>query len=247
MFATPENQTTADIDDGLVPLSEPWERVRQQALAITMEEMHKNEKAGSVPVAMKRYIRALCDPEKTIIVVNGGAGTGKTLTAALVAMLMLAQGSATSLKHTKPLVSAGGASVGFERGSMDDKLLFWTKPVADAAKRVVGRCGIVADLFDAYVKAFPIHRIRGISRPAGEWMLADEMQNAYSPLFTCMMTRAEKGSKVVVCGSIEQSDLPIISKRPGGMAMIVRAWKRLEELVKGAAGEKDPLKQESAC
>ena len=78
-------------------------------------------------------------------------------------------------------------------------------------------------------------------------MLADEMQNAYAPLFTCMMTRAEKGAKVVICGSIEQSDLPVTNKKSGGMAMIVRAWKRLEELAKGQEGSADPVQRTARC
>ena len=169
ILAASDAQAAGDIDDGLVPLPEPWERVRQQALAITSEQRAQSiTDPGPVPSALRRYIHALCNPEKTTIVCNGGAGTGKTFTASLVAMLMLAQGSATRLQHTKPLVSAGGASVGFERGSMNDKLAFWTRPTADAAKRVATMCGIDQGVLDDCVESFPIDRIRGISVPMGE-------------------------------------------------------------------------------
>jgi phosphate starvation-inducible protein PhoH len=208
-------------------LTGPWEVVRQQAMAITeRQRLEESPDSGPLPEAMKRYIRALCNPEVTTVVCQGGPGTGKTYTASLVGMLMLAAGLSTKMYHTKPLVSAGGQGLGYERGSVADKLAYWTRPTQQAAARVAEQQGVDAETLASQVEAFPIDRARGISVPKGEWMIADEMQNAYSPLFICLMTRAETGAKVVLCGDPQQSDLAG-GKKPSGMMLVVKAYERL--------------------
>ena len=56
-------------------------------------------------------------------------------------------------------------------------------------------------------EAFPIDRTRGLSVPAMEWMIFDEMQNAPKSRFDAAMTRAEQDGKVVICGDIKQQDV----------------------------------------
>ena len=203
-----------------------WKAVFQQAIEITRKQCAADAiNNGEVPPSLQQYILALCDPSITTIICHGGPGTGKTYTATLVAMLALAAGVATKLQHTKPLVSTGGVGIGYERGSVNDKLAFWTRPTRQAAERVAEERGIDPEILSAQVESFPIDRARGLSIPSGEWMVSDEMQNCNLPLFTCMMTRAESGSKVVLCGDVGQSDLT--AKKAGGMSVVVGAWRRL--------------------
>jgi site-specific DNA-cytosine methylase/exonuclease III len=226
-----DEQTTAD------PLEGVWERVRQKALRMTGEQCRKDGiNEGRVPAAMQAYIRALCDPTVTTVVCQGGPGTGKTYTATMVAMLLLAEGAINKLMHTKPLVSAGGQGVGFERGSMQDKLQFWTRPTRQAAERVAQQVGLEAEELQSKTEAWPIDRTRGLSLPCGEWLVADEMQNTQLPLFTCMMQRAEKGAKVVICGDIHQSDLTA-GRKTAGMAWMLQAWKELEGRAENSTAE----------
>ena len=75
-------------------------------------------------------------------------------------MLALAAGVATRMQHTKPLVSTGGTGIGFERGSVGDKLQFWTKPTRQAAERVARTTGISEEALNSQVEAWPIDRTR---------------------------------------------------------------------------------------
>ena len=59
-------------------------------------------------------IHALCDPNTSIVVWQGGAGSGKTYTTMLTTCLALEAGLRRNVKQTKPLVSVGGVGLGFE-------------------------------------------------------------------------------------------------------------------------------------
>ena len=222
VFATQENQTTLPTIPGR------WERVRQKAIRITQEMWtNRSINKGVLSQAMTDYITALCDPSVTTILCQGGPGSGKTFTATLVAMLALCEGITTKLLHTKPLVSAGGVGLGFERGSTADKLQYWVRPTKMAMDRVVEMEKIDPMILSKSVESYPIDRTRGLSLPRGEWMIADEMQNCQHSLFGCVATRAEAGSKVVMCGDIEQMDIPVIKSKPGGMQAMVHSWTTL--------------------
>jgi site-specific DNA-cytosine methylase/exonuclease III len=209
-----------------------WETARQQAEAITKAHCEERDvNGGEIPHTLREYISALCDPRVTTLICQGAAGSGKTYTASLVSTLLLAQGLTHRLYHTKPLVSAGGASVGFEKGSMQDKLKYWTKPAADAVKRIAEMTKMDMTGLNDKVESWPIDRTRGMSLERGTWCLADEMQNAQLPLYTCMMTRPEEGAKVVLVGDVSQSDLTPPKKI--GMKIVVDSW---EELCRHADG-----------
>ena len=87
------------------------------------------------------------------------------------------------------------------------------------------------------VEAFPIDRTRGVSVPAGEWMIFDEMQNAPKSLFDAAMTRAEKYGKVIVCGDIAQQD--VLNTKGLGMHRFLDAWKNLDCLLYTSPSPRD--------
>ena len=219
---------TLSPEEVVTPLTGTWEQIRIQAMEITKDKCIEQQiNNGQVPYSLARYIHALCNPAVSTIICQGGPGTGKTYTATLVGMLSLAREKATKMLHTKPLVSAGGASVGYERGSMADKLQYWTRPTRQAAERVAQAQQIPETDLMQKVEAYPIDRVRGLSIPESEWMIADEMQNTRLTLFNCLMTRAERGAKVVLCGDIEQCDLGETGAG-SGMRKVVDSWRGLQ-------------------
>jgi predicted ribonuclease YlaK len=172
-----------------------WAEVEQQVIEITRKRLAELSpiKDDKLSEEQEAYIHALCDPETSIVVCQGGAGSGKTYTAMLAACLALEAGLLRSVKQTKPLVSTAGVGLGFERGEMADKLKYWCAPAREAMERIQ-----MSEESRKRVEAFPIDRTRGISVPAHEQMIFDEMQNAPKPLRDAAMTRAEEFGKVVL-------------------------------------------------
>ena len=225
------------------PNREAWKSVRQQVTEITQARLRELSATndGTMDPAQKDYINALTNPDVTVVVCQGGAGTGKTYTAILTACIAVKEGLLGNIKQTKPLVSTGGVGLGFERGEMADKLKYWCAPAREAMERMN-----MSDTDRKKVEAFPIDRTRGISVPAGEWMIFDEMQNAPKSLFDAAMTRAEQYGKVVVCGDIKQQD--VLTTKGLGMHRFLNAWESLDsrtEAAKEAADKADAKAEES--
>ena len=117
-----------------------------------------------------------------------------------------------NVKQTKPLVSTGGVGLGHERGEISDKLKYWCAPAREAMERMN-----LSEEDGKKVEEFPIDRTRGMSVPAMEWLIFDEMQNTPKSLFDAAMTRA-------ICGDIATKGL--------GMHRSLRTWDDIEVRVK---------------
>ena len=76
----------------------------------------------------------------------------------LVACMAVEMGLISKVRHSKPLVSTGGAGLGFERGAMADKLKYWCAPAREAMERIE-----MQEIHRARVESFPIDRVRGVS------------------------------------------------------------------------------------
>ena len=103
-----------------------WLEVRTEVIKITQERLKQLSPTGDCQLSedQQSYIEALTDPQVTVVVCQGGAGTGKTYTAMLVACIAVQAGLLANVKQTKPLVSTGGVGLGYERGEMADKLKY---------------------------------------------------------------------------------------------------------------------------
>ncbi len=196
-----------------------WEEVKEEVVNITRTRLRQLSKTGEDTLSEEQtaYIASLTDPKVTVVVCQGGAGTGKTYTAILVACIAVQKGLLANIKQTKPLVSTGGVGLGYERGEMADKLKYWCAPAREAMERMK-----LSETDRKKVEAFPIDRTRGISVPANEWMIFDEMQNAPKSLFDAAMTRAEQFGKVVICGDVKQQD--VAANKGLGMHRFLDTW-----------------------
>ena len=150
-----------------------WLEVRAEVTKITHERLKQLSPTGDCQLSkdQRSYIESLTDPQVTVVVCQGGAGTGKTYAAMLTACIAVQAGLLANVKQTKPLVSTGGVGLGYERGELSDKLKYWCAPTREAVERMN-----FSEEDGKKVEAFPIDRTRGISVPAMGWMIFDEMQ-----------------------------------------------------------------------
>jgi phosphate starvation-inducible PhoH-like protein len=149
-----------------------------------------------------RYMLAL-KSQKPIIVATGPAGTGKTMLACGVALehlLMSTSASRGRVVLTRPLVSAGD-SLGWLPGDKDAKMEPWVRPMMDYFEQTLSRTQIERSLV-----VEPLAYMRGRTF-RNTFIIADEMQNASMSQMQMLLTRVGEGSRLIVTGDLNQSDL----------------------------------------
>lgn len=138
-----------------------------------------------------------------VLFLLGPAGTGKTLAAVGLAAVDVAAGKFDKLVVLRPAVEAD-RTLGFLPGSLREKVEPFARPVVEALKKVA--YNFPPDKLHLDVLGL----VRGLtfSRCC---VVVDEAQNASYKQLKLLLTRLGPGSKVVVCGDPEQSDV-----RPSG-------------------------------
>ena len=146
-----------------------------------------------------KYMLALRSP-KPIIVGTGPAGTGKTILACQVALDHVAKFQRPKIVLTRPIVAAD-EDMGYLPGDIDQKMEPWTKPMYDIFEQFFTYTQI-----DRFITVEPLGYMRG--RTFNDTLIiADEIQNATPNQVKMLLTRVGEGTKLIITGDLEQSDL----------------------------------------
>jgi phosphate starvation-inducible PhoH-like protein len=143
-----------------------------------------------------KYMLALRS-QKPIIVATGPAGTGKTM---MACQLALEQYRFKYVSLTRPIVAAD-EDMGYLPGDMERKMEPWTKPMYDIFEQHLSPMQI-----DRYIRIEPLGYMRGRTF-TNSLIIADEMQNSTPNQMRMLLTRIGEGTKLVITGDLEQSDL----------------------------------------
>jgi phosphate starvation-inducible protein PhoH and related proteins len=191
--------------------------------------MIRTRKKTIVPrsATQTRYMEALL--RNDIIFALGPAGTGKTYIAVAQAVSQLITGSVDRLILSRPAVEAG-EKLGFLPGDMKEKVDPYLRPLYDALNDCLPAEQVERRIASGEIEIAPIAFMRGRTL-ANAFIILDEAQNTTPAQMKMFLTRFGEGSRMVICGDPNQSDLPIghtsglndaVSKLEGieGMAMI---------------------------
>ena len=183
----------------------------------------------------------LLNPDIPLVTITGKAGTGKTL-------LAVASGLAQTVDdshYTKMLVSRPvfpmGKDIGYLPGTVEEKLNPWMQPIFDnlqflfsqssttskgkqAQARVVGKNMQEEYMSQGIIQVEPLTYIRGRSIP-NQYMIIDEAQNLTLHEIKTIVTRAGKGTKIILTGDPEQIDNPYIDSLSNGLTQIIEKLK----------------------
>lgn len=175
---------------------------------------------------------ALLDPEIDIVVINGAAGSGKTLLAMAAASEMIT--GKRGYRHNAAIVSRSMdsqfAEIGFLPGNETEKTKPWLSGVVDNMEVIARASNNIAlhpnqsiasadsdeDGAAAFieVKALNFMRGRSISQKI---FIIDEVQNLTSTQIKTILSRAGEDCKVVIMGSLAQIDSTIVSPRTSAL------------------------------
>lgn len=170
-------------------------------------EEHKAKPILAKNENQKKYLHSL--QFDTVSVGKGSAGSGKTWCAAAVAANKYLKGEIKQIIVARAYVTMG-KSTGFWPGSVEDKLLPFVAPILSVIRERIGDGKYEAD-FGKTIKIQPLEAIRGMSFPAGTYLILDESQNLSVEEVRSIVTRLEEGSQVAFCGDDKQRDVRGVS------------------------------------
>ena len=166
------------------------------------------------------YLDALrsCDQ----VVVFGPSGCGKTYVAATYAANAYNMKDIHRIVITRPHVAVG-KDIGYLPGTLEEKCAPWALPVVDVLERHLGK-GVVETAFkNGNIETVPLALIRGRSFD-NTLVIVDEAQNLTVDELKALVTRVGMGSKLVINGDIQQSDL----KGGEGLSKIIHLVKKYQ-------------------
>lgn len=152
----------------------------------------------------KEYVDAINNNIITFAI--GCAGTAKTYLAATTAVKALVNKEIKKIIISRPPVALEGYSLGFIPGSDEQKNAPWLAPVMDVFEKFFTAEKIEHMIENKIIESVPLGYIRGRSFE-NAFIILDEAQQMSILGFKAILTRLAVGSKLVICGDINQTDI----------------------------------------
>lgn len=176
---------------------------RKKSKKFFSEEKNEFKPKLIIPLNEKQsqYLNLLQTRDQIISI--GSAGTGKTFLASAFAAKQLRDKHIEKIILARPAVGAS-TSVGFLKGTVEEKLYPWLQPMLSVMKSQLGNLSAYQN--SGKVQMLPLEMIRGRSFE-NTIVLIDEAQNADIHLLKAIVTRQGSGSKIIIMGDQTQSDV----------------------------------------
>ncbi|TEB14388.1 PhoH-like protein [Pelotomaculum sp. FP] len=183
---------------------------------------------------------ALLNPEIKLVSILGPAGTGKTLLALAAGMhQVINRGKYSKLIVSRALIPHS-RDIGALPGSKEEKISPWMGAIFDNLefilrnfagnkydKKVTPTEMVDRFMEEGYIELEALAYIRGRSIP-GQWVVIDEAQNLTKENIKTIITRAGKGTKIVVTGDIQQIDNCRLTATSNGFVTLIESFKGQE-------------------
>lgn len=162
--------------------------------------------------------------ESPVTLLKGMAGSGKTLLACQIGLDLYFQKEIEKIVITRPTVAK--EDIGFLPGDLKEKMDPWLAPIYSNLYMLYSKEKIDQMIKDEELEIVPFAFMRGRTF-VNSLVIVDECQNITHSQTELMLGRLGKGSKMVFCGDLSQTDLK--NKKDSGIGFFVR----LEENIKG--------------
>jgi|TARA_R110000764_G_scaffold6960_1_gene25458 phosphate starvation-inducible protein PhoH and related proteins len=166
----------------------------------------KKETSGLVPKTNTQgdLISALTNSNQVFIL--GPAGTGKTYVTATFAADLYITKDIDKIVITRPHVTVG-KDMGYLPGTLEEKTYPWALPVLDVLIKHLGKGAVETGIKNGNIEMAPLALMRGRSFD-NSFIIVDETQNITTHELKMLLTRVGEGSRIVLNGDVQQSDLP---------------------------------------
>jgi phosphate starvation-inducible PhoH-like protein len=150
-----------------------------------------------------KYIASMLKADVTFC--SGPAGSGKTAVSVGLACQQILQNEVEKIIITRPVVESG-RSLGFLPGTLTEKVQPYLVPIVEEMKLYLGPVTYNSMRSSNTIEMCPLEYMRGRNFH-GSFMILDEAQNATFEQIKMFLTRIGIGSKAVVNGDLDQTDL----------------------------------------
>lgn len=154
------------------------------------------------------YTNYLEDNNSQIIIINGPAGSGKTLFACQYGITNLLNENIKKIIVTRPTAISIENDIGTLPGNLIDKMTPWTKPMFDIFLEYVSKSELKYLIQIDKIEICPLVFMRGRTFK-NTFIIADEMQNSTPLQMKTLLTRLGENSKIVITGDLEQTDIHV--------------------------------------
>ena len=168
-------------------------------------ESIKTKALRALNPVQKDYLEALNNPDIKVIVALGFGGTGKTMLATATACDRLRLNELSRLLFTRPAISSS-KTVGLMPGTATEKLSVWLQPVMSILKDRLGAGALEVALKHEDIHLVPLEVVKGLSLE-NEWLICDEASDLTKQEVVKLITRVGEGSKIILCGDVNQKEL----------------------------------------
>lgn len=162
-----------------------------------------------------------------LVTLLGPAGTGKTLLALACGLSKVFDASVYSkILVSRPIVPLG-KDIGYLPGTKEEKLFHWMQPIYDNLETLCAKSGREDkenSLFTSIMESNKliteaVTYIRGRTLPK-MYMIIDEAQNLTPHEIKTIISRAGKGSKMILTGDPTQIDNPYLDRDSNGLTFV---------------------------
>lgn len=215
-----------------------------------IERVEKNYTYGIKPKNAEQAfaINALMNPEIKLVVLQGVAGTGKTLLA--LASALEQSSSFHQIILARPIIPLSNRDIGFLPGDANEKISPYMEPLWDNLKYILNQFGenekkhkaILEMQEQGKIMITPLAFIRGRSL-SNIIFIVDEAQNLTPHEVKTIITRAGEGTKIIFTGDVHQIDTPYLDENSNGLAYLIDRVKgqKLFAHIKLEKGERSEL------
>lgn len=191
--------------------------VKQETKEKFLHQSTKRDPLLPLNDRQKEYIEAVKD--ESLVICIGVWGSSKTYIPSVIASDMLLDKKIDKIIIARPN-EGKGKSIGFLKGSKDEKLEGWVAPVADTIKKRVGVANYEAFLAAGKIELLNLEMVKGRSWD-NCFILVDEAEDLEPTVAKSLVGRQGVNSKTVITGDIRQQDL----KKDSGLEYLLKVAK----------------------